>query len=544
MKTRILPLVLIIAVVIGIAAPCAGADNSALMQAFLNKILQDTPENRLTFLLFFKSYVVDDSGVDMMVEAVEKYQETDKGFLADVIRFCLRYTDKTSLKAALTSIKTVDPAVRRKYGDAYFDKKSRTVTADSRAALIYFINKAQDKYPGLDRLMSEDDITVGVIAYQLQAIKETNAGAPLLTDQSVGSDAFDIYRISAGLAERAKLYAGISGTSAWNDWLDRLNASLSADEKKMLRQIGGELGFYTPLKQVLDKESTGGGVAYDKGGLTVRFSPVSDSDVLGDAFKEGATFVEVAAYAGDSKQSFGKLEKPVTVAIPVDGGGVMAYRVEGEMLVPIKYSVCADGMVYIRIEQTGYYALAKRDKYFTDSDGWGSDYIESLYLRGIISGKAEGVFAPDDTIKREEFVKLIVELFDIKDDKAYANFSDVDRGAWYDSYVASAYKYGLINGIGDNRFGIGYDITRQDICKIIANVIAYRSITLPEGDAIVFRDAGGIADYAKDSVAKMQLAGIISGNDEGYFLPADNATRQEAAKIIHGVLEVYIKSTL
>lgn len=48
-----------------------------------------------------------------------------------------------------------------------------------------------------------------------------------------------------------------------------------------------------------------------------------------------------------------------------------------------------------------------------------------------------------------------------------------------------------------------------------------------------FTDSADIADYARESVAKLQKAGIMSGDENGAFNPRDNATRAQAAQIIY-----------
>ena len=59
-------------------------------------------------------------------------------------------------------------------------------------------------------------------------------------------------------------------------------------------------------------------------------------------------------------------------------------------------------------------AVVKQDK-FADLEGvlWAKEAILSLADNGVINGRSEGVFAPNENIKREEFVKIIVVAFDI-----------------------------------------------------------------------------------------------------------------------------------
>jgi hypothetical protein len=66
-------------------------------------------------------------------------------------------------------------------------------------------------------------------------------------------------------------------------------------------------------------------------------------------------------------------------------------------------------------------------------------------------------FAPYDNVTREEFVKLIIELTGIKSDGTNVEFSDVSKDSWYASYVDAAVSGGVVKGIGNGRFGVGFN---------------------------------------------------------------------------------------
>lgn len=97
---------------------------------------------------------------------------------------------------------------------------------------------------------------------------------------------------------------------------------------------------------------------------------------------------------------------------------------------------------------------------------------------------------------------------------------------------------GLVNGYDDGRFGVGEQITRQDMA-----VMAYRAVGLAgkqlseTAEAEAFRDNEEIDGYAAEAVDVLQRAGVISGMEDGSFAPTKTASRAQAAKIIVGILE-------
>lgn len=168
---------------------------------------------------------------------------------------------------------------------------------------------------------------------------------------------------------------------------------------------------------------------------------------------------------------------------------------------------------------------------------WASKYIYALAAKKIISGVGDGMFAPDANITREQFAKIIVEAFGLLDSDAKCDFNDVESGSWYERYVASAYKKGIINGMGDNYFGTGKNITRQDMAVMIERTAKYANIELAEPTSHEYNDINSVADYAAEAMLRLSSMGIISGFDDNTLRGSSNATRAQAAKIICTMME-------
>ena len=174
---------------------------------------------------------------------------------------------------------------------------------------------------------------------------------------------------------------------------------------------------------------------------------------------------------------------------------------------------------------------------FTDLAGydWAKEYIDKFAEKGIVSGTSKETFAPGNNVKREEFVKVIVNTFGYSTQNVSCNFSDVKRNDWFYPYIAAATNAGIINGIGDNQFGAGAYITRQDICTIIDRVLQDKGYELPESktENLTFSDRSFISSYALDAVEKLYKAEIINGIDEYHFSPKIFANRAQMVKIIY-----------
>lgn len=166
--------------------------------------------------------------------------------------------------------------------------------------------------------------------------------------------------------------------------------------------------------------------------------------------------------------------------------------------------------------------------------GWAKDAIEGLYYAGIVNGMEENVFNPAGEVTREQFCKMVVQLFGVLNyDETNTRFNDVNDGAWYAPYIYSAVSAGYIQGQSDEFFGVGQPIMRQDMVTIL-----YRALNKSNSAAVLeFTDIDNIAEYAKDAVAQLVGMGVINGYEDGSFKPRGTATRAEAAKVIWGVYE-------
>jgi hypothetical protein len=174
------------------------------------------------------------------------------------------------------------------------------------------------------------------------------------------------------------------------------------------------------------------------------------------------------------------------------------------------------------------------------SDRWAAKDIHDLSVNGIINGYVNGsettdVFKPDNTILKQEFIKIITYAFYAYNPFAnYDKFSDLSQSDWYYLYVASAATNSvtepLLTGEGPpvaegdvhgSYFGVDQNMNRQDTATFIARALSTltkeKLPTLDEANANTLlkalADKDQIPDYAKPSVAYLLDRGVIKGYD-------------------------------
>ena len=169
-----------------------------------------------------------------------------------------------------------------------------------------------------------------------------------------------------------------------------------------------------------------------------------------------------------------------------------------------------------------------------DTVPWAAEKIVALAKDGVISGVAEHSFAPNEPVTRAQFAAMLIRAFDLLDETASCDFTDIPEGAWYYQEVASAKAAGITAGYEDNTFRPDALITRQEMAAMAFRTAGLAGLTLtPTVDPVSFSDEGMIEEYAAEAISAMQQSGVISGMGDGCFGPGENATRAQAAVIIY-----------
>ena len=168
---------------------------------------------------------------------------------------------------------------------------------------------------------------------------------------------------------------------------------------------------------------------------------------------------------------------------------------------------------------------------------WAYEAISALFDRGIINGKSETRFMPEDSITREEMAKLLVCVLDLQDEPYVNHFDDVNESDWFCKYVNIAYKHGICKGYGNGLFGVGAPITRQDMAVMIYNAMVKKGF-VADTTRPTFDDNSSIANYAMDAVSALVNQGSVNGTTDNKFAPLGNANRASAAKVLYGVLDI------
>ncbi len=504
------------------ATPMSVAARGATNSFF--EILAEYPQDqRAQYIALLRPFLTTDAGIAAGIDNV------NSGMFESMLGVTMTDKEKDAAIRVFKSFGCIDEStgIRLKYADIFQNKVPTSISKATAYGINQMTKVLYDQSPAAKIVLADDGYTSDVIANMLKIIPEINGGAlfnfkdGVFTVTNVNPDfstKFDEvwagYETAEGKTITAyKLAEGMANFLNWVADTDKRHTALALADLGVCKVIGD--GTVPPAAAVRDTEY---------------YTVIDSMSGVAKSVFEGSVVIKTNENI------------PAIVEVKVKSDNPMIYRLVGSSILnEVKYSIPCDGGIVAALEPGKVYVIRTAPYPFIDANGWGMSYIAALYARGIINGKSQTEFMPDNPITREEFVKLVVELFDLVEENAETNFVDVAKDAWYYKYVASAQKSGVIGGVGDGRFGTGMYISRQDMAKIINTVLKSQGIELHADGAAGFADDALIADYAKNHVYAISGL-IISGDDLGNFNPMKNATRQEAAKMVYGMLNIYLES--
>ncbi|MDI3270061.1 MAG: S-layer homology domain-containing protein, partial [Bacillota bacterium] len=173
-----------------------------------------------------------------------------------------------------------------------------------------------------------------------------------------------------------------------------------------------------------------------------------------------------------------------------------------------------------------------------DRYGWALEAIEELQEKGIMQGIGDNRFGPQLPLARAQLAALFARWKELPRDGIGPRFTDVKETAWYWTDVKAAAAHGLLLGTAPETFAPEVPVNRAMVA-----VVAVRSLGLGRAAesltsaALPYQDAALIPDWARGAVSIALELGIMQGA-EGYFRPAAPLTRAEAAVVFQRLMRV------
>ena len=157
----------------------------------------------------------------------------------------------------------------------------------------------------------------------------------------------------------------------------------------------------------------------------------------------------------------------------------------------------------------------------------GSDYSEAITMLsdlGVIQGKDDGKYHPEDTITRAEACAMIARLMTgdpkVSQYVGAQSFSDVQKGSWKDSAIGYCYINGIVIGVGGNKFEPDRAITDAEFVTMVVRAMGYETADMKQ-------------NYPFSYMSNAQAVGLLDGTN---MVASTDALRGEDAQVIYNAL--------
>lgn len=168
------------------------------------------------------------------------------------------------------------------------------------------------------------------------------------------------------------------------------------------------------------------------------------------------------------------------------------------------------------------------------SNHWANVAINNLLKKEIIVGYGNNKFGLGDSVTREQVAAVIYRIkFPEKEVEAEAQnpYRDVNKSStMFLDEILTLTKMGIFSGDEKGNFRPKSPISRAEMTQVIKN-----AFNIPVVGKHNFRDVA--KDYwANDAISALQSNQLVSGTGNGLFEPYKSVTREEYAQFIFNVL--------
>lgn len=142
---------------------------------------------------------------------------------------------------------------------------------------------------------------------------------------------------------------------------------------------------------------------------------------------------------------------------------------------------------------------------FTDIVGhWAESYIDEAAALGLINGMADGIYEPDGTMTRAQFVTILWRSQGSPEPTGPSSFTDLGANSgWYADAVALAEQNSVVNGVAVGQFDPNGSVTREQIATILHRMSGAASGDGQQYASIyeqAFSDSASVGSWAKEAV--------------------------------------------
>lgn len=197
---------------------------------------------------------------------------------------------------------------------------------------------------------------------------------------------------------------------------------------------------------------------------------------------------------------------------------------------------------------------------FKDTKGhWAEKTISDMVSRGILEGYPDGTFRPEETVKVDQFVKMLILSYTdlhqngsrswsapflaslslenqaiLKQDYRYFSFAPSTVGYWAKEFIDIASDLHFLNKSRYSDFQA--DMTRENVAEVIYYTLQETEFLedsqFGQKMAQAYGDINGATEREQRFIAESLVKGIMEGYPNGFFGVGQKVTRAQALVLL------------
>lgn len=202
----------------------------------------------------------------------------------------------------------------------------------------------------------------------------------------------------------------------------------------------------------------------------------------------------------------------------------------------IRRLLCAALAVCLLAASLPAYAAGSTGPYDVDfedvpDDAWYAEYVNLCASWGIIDGKTDTTYCPDDALTRGEFIKLLCMIGEL------VPYTMDESIHWAQPYWYLVNDNGVLWGLDIplTASSLNTPITRYEmsvmISNLLSNVYTENPVSLENAETRI-ADYSSISGAYVESVLQAYGKGILDGFEDGAFHGEETLTRAQAAAVV------------
>ena len=180
-----------------------------------------------------------------------------------------------------------------------------------------------------------------------------------------------------------------------------------------------------------------------------------------------------------------------------------------------------------------------------DNDAWYHDGVHYCIENGIMGGYGNGIFRPNVAVSRAQISAMLWNMEGNPVVNYALDYTDVPADAWYTEAVRWMISQNIAGGYGKGIYAPDDTLTREQLAAILQKYAQYKGYDMAankEVDLQSYSDAASISNWAYASMQWICDSGIVGGmpgaNGDIILAPAGHVTRAEAATMLYRYCDV------